>query len=262
MIAGKRSETMKNANVAPGSSKRGRTLTALLWGLGLTVAALGASYAGGSNYSILVGGKDSGKYTVLVKGEVYIPLSLAKRAGLNAVLNGTTLTLGTSPGGASSPVAGGANQRASLEGCMGETLFNGIWRLKVLKLEAIHKDDDPLEPGWGVTVEVRNGWKDTLTVGGTGFAASMFIVEPDGNSLEVDQYKVQGLTGHTFPQGGVFTYQLVFYYPYGTTEDQVHQPQKFLMSADPKFLTEFRPGSGLHYSTPTPSFRVKLNCQK
>ena len=86
-----------------------------------------------------------------------------------------------------------------LEGCMNETLFDGLWRLKVLKVEAAHKDDAPLAPGCRVTVEVRNGWTGTLNPGDAGFADdNMFVVEPGGNSLALDAYNEQPFVGHVF----------------------------------------------------------------
>ncbi len=238
--------------------------TPRLLGLGLTaLALLGIALAAGSSYIIFVGGKETSKKAIVVNGEIYLPLSVVVQAGMSATLSGTSLTLGPTPNTASNPVAGGANQKASLEGCMNETLFNGLWKLKVLKVDLLHKDDAPLAPGWGVTVEVRNGWKGSLTPGESGFANdAMFVVEPNGNSLSVDPYNEQSLTYHKFPQGGMFTYQLVFYYPYGTTADQVHAPQKFLMGADPKKIDSSLVASGVHYSIPTPSFRVNLDCQK
>ena len=226
------------------------------------LSLLSIALATGPSYNIVVNGQVLVKKTVTVNGEVYVPLSAVKMAGLGAALNGNTLTLGSS-NGASPAVVGGANQHPALEGCMNETLFNGLWRLKVLKVEAIHKDDAPLAPGWGVTVEVRNGWTGTLNPGDTGFANdNMFVVEPGGNSLAVDAYNEQPLVGHVFPQGGMFTYQLVFYYPYGTTAEQVQAPQKFLMGADPKKIDGSLAAAGVHYSAPTPGFRVNLDCRK
>ena len=252
--------------------KQHRSLATLMLGLGLLFpAVLGETGAVGTNYIIFVGGHAVAKRAILVNGELYVPLSVLKQAGLNSVLQGTTLILGTlgqsgggpAKTGGGQPVAGGADQRAALAGCMNETLFNGLWRLKVLKVEALHKDDAPLAPGWGVTVEVRNGWTGTLSPGDSGFANdNMFVVEPGGNSLAVDPYNEQPFTYHSFPQGGMFTYQLMFYYPYGTTADQVHAPQKFLMGTDPSKIDSSLAAAGVHYSTPAPGFRVDLNCSK
>ncbi len=238
------------------------TLSVLL-GLGLTVPSLlGVAAAAGTNYIIFVGGKASGEKAVMIGGELYVPLSVLKQAGLSATLNGTTLTLGGTPGSAGNTVAGGSNQHAALAGCMNETLFNGLWRFKVLKVEEIHKDDAPLAPGWGVTVEIRNGWTGTLSPIDSGINTDIFVTEPGGNSIQVDEYNVQPFGYKKLPQGGAFTYQLDFLYPYGTTADQVQAPQKLLLEADPKKIDSIPANAGAHYSTPTPSFRVDLTCTK
>lgn len=240
---------------------------AVVLGLGLAGSSLlGMATAAGTNYIIFVGGRSSGKRAVMLNGELYVPLSLVKQAGLS----GTTLTLGTlgqSSGGApktgaGQTVPGGADQHAALAGCMNETLFNGLWRFKVLKVEEIHKDDGPLAPGWGVTVEIRNGWTGTLSPIDSGINTDIFVTEPGGNSIQVDGYNVQPFAGKNLPQGGAFTYQLAFFYPYGTTADQVQQLQKFLLEADPKKIDSIPANAGARYSTPTPSFRVDLTCTK
>lgn len=247
-----------NTSTAHCSSKSRRSL-ALRLTLGLTAASLvGIAAAAATNYIIFVGGKSSGKTAVFLNGELYVPLSLVKQAGLSVALSGTTLNLGS----AGTAVAGGSNQLSALQGCQGETLFNGLWRFKVVKVTALHKDDAPLAPGWGVTVEIRNGWKGALSPSDSGFATTLFITDPGGNSMEVDPYNVQALQGKRLPPGGAFTYQLAFYYPYGTTADQVQPPQKLLLQVEPKKMDSIPAGAGAHYSTPAPSFRVDLSCQK
>ncbi len=37
------------------------------------------------------------------------------------------------------PIAGGANQNDSVEGCTGQTLFDGIWRLRVDDVQSAHR---------------------------------------------------------------------------------------------------------------------------
>ena len=238
------------------------TRVALL-GFGLTVPSLfGVAAAAGTTYIIFVGGKASGKTAALLNGELYVPLSLVKQAGLNTTLKGTTLTLGGASTGAATVVAGGSDQRAALAGCMNETLFNGLWRFKVLKVDEIHKDNAPLAPGWGVTVEIRNGWKGTLSPIDSGMNTDLFVSEASGNSIQVDPYNVQPFAGKNLPQGGAFTYRLDFLYPYGTTADQVQPPQKFLAGVDLKQIDSLPANAGAHYSTPNPSFRVDLTCSK
>ena len=101
-------------------------------------AFTGLALAASVNYSVVVNGQVSPSPAIVVNGQTYVPLSVLKSLGIPSKLKGVTLTLGTGAAPATSP--GGANQRASLEGCIGETLFNGVWRLKVTKIERIVKD--------------------------------------------------------------------------------------------------------------------------
>ncbi|GBF06101.1 hypothetical protein DAERI_070099 [Deinococcus aerius] len=239
-------------------SKRFLPVLALLTGLAL---------AAGTQYSIIVGGQVAPDKAIVVNGQTYVPLSALKLLGINSTLKGTTLTLG-SAATAANQTPGGANQRPSLEGCLGETLFNGIWRLKVTRLEAIKRDPGtPLEaPGWGLTVELRNGARGTLSptdtgVSGTGEGIQLAL--PDGRTLNVDPLDVQGLTFASLPQGGVVIRQLKFYSS-GTDPARAQKPVKFLFQINPKGFEDAirRRAGGASYTTPTPSFRVRLDCQR
>lgn len=237
----------------------------LIW---LIVAAIGLALAAATSYSVIVNGQVADEKAIVVNGKTYIPLSTLKLLGISSSLKGTTLTLGgnslTQPSANVTP--GGANQRDSLEGCIGETLFNGIWRLKVTKLEAITRDPGtPVEtPGWGVTVELRNGAKATLVpAADTGVKSSM-IAFSDAQTITAEPLGEQKLTFANLPQGGVVVTQLHYYYPYDIDRSTIQKPVKFLFEIDPKGwegAIKSRAG-GSNYTTPTPSFRVKLDCQK
>lgn len=237
-------------------SKRFLPVLALLTGLAL---------AAGTQYSIIVGGQVAPDKAIVVNGQTYVPLSALKLLGINSTLKGTTLTLG-GPGTTANQTPGGANQRPSLEGCLGETLFNGIWRLKVTRLEAIKRDPGtPLEaPGWGLTVELRNGARGTLVpAADTGVRGSM-VAFADAQTLSAEPLSEQKLTYANLPQGGVVTAQLRFYYPYDIDRAKVQKPVKFLFEINPKGFEDAirRRAGGASYTTPTPSFRVRLDCQR
>lgn len=159
---------------------------------------------------------------------------------------------------------GGANQRVSLEGCVGEYLFNGIWRLKVLGVRPFHKAPDrynPARPGYAVSVELRNGTRETLSPAQTGFdfayGADDLIVA-DGTTYEEITPNAVALKFRKVPQAGVLRATLEFYAPEGTKVAQ--KATKLLMNVDFSRANawQFR----ARYTTPTPSFRVNLTCQK
>ncbi|WP_051195663.1 hypothetical protein [Meiothermus rufus] len=226
------------------------------------IAAAGLALAAGTTYSIVVNGQVATDKAIVVNGKTYVPLSVLKELGVAYSLKGNTLTLGKA---AANQTPGGAEQRASLEGCLGETLFNGVWRFKVTKVEPIVKDaGTPIEtPGWGVTVELRSGAKANVQPVFTGARdQGIQIAFADAQTLTADALDVQKLTYANLPPGGVVTHQLKFWYAYDTPKEQIRPPAKLLFEINPKGFENSIRASGAGYTTPTPSFRVRLDCQK
>jgi hypothetical protein len=235
-----------------------RTLLILLPVLGIALAASSA-------YKITLNGQASRLTTATVGGKTYIPLEVLEKLGVPYTITGNTLSVGTVNTG--STTAGGANERPSLEGCMNEYLFNGVWRIKATKLDKIFKDGDPHYPGWGVTLEFRNGSKTTLMptnagVDGTGIGIQ--VAFGDANTLSVDALDVQKMTFANLPQGGVTTQQLKFFYPYPlpNNTDTYQAPKKLLLEVNPKGIGDSTKAKGVAFNTPNPSFRVNLTCSK
>lgn len=229
------------------------------------VSLSGLALAATTSYSLIVAGQVATDKAIVVSGKTYVPLSALKLLGVTSSLKGSTLTLAPgSAGSATSP--GGANGRASLEGCLGETLFNGIWRLTVKRLDPITRDPGTgaSRPGWGLTVELRNGARATLAptdtgVSGTGQGVNLIL--PDGSALEADSLDIQKLTFAVMPQGGVAGHQIKYYFPLGTRPEAAVRPIKFLLEID-KSYPAIMQRRGTPYTSPTPSFRVRLDCQK
>jgi hypothetical protein len=234
-----------------------------LLALGLTTLAWAAG-----NYSLIVNGQVASKSAVVMNGETYVPLSALKLLGVTGTVKGNTMTLalGSAPAPTRTP-SGGANQLAALEGCLNQTLFNGIWRVRVLSLTPIRTPDagSPDIPGWSVKLEVRNGVSKTASLMGTGFGASSGGSQPmlllaDGNALALDDNDFLKPWSQDVLQGGVLTFALRFSYPRGTTEAQARaqRPTKFILQINPR-IPEYM---GMKYSVPDPSLRVRLDCQK
>ncbi len=228
----------------------------LVLGCGLVLAA-------STTYHIVSNGQVAADNAIVINGKTYVPVSVLKSLGVSYSLKGTTLTLGNPAPANQTP--GGANQRASLEGCLGETLFNGIWRLRAAKLEPILKDaGTPLQtPGWGVTVELRSSAKAMLQPALSGLRdQGIQIAFDDAQTLTADALDVQKLTFANLPPGGAVVHQLKFWYRYDTPKDQVKTPTKLLLEINPSGFENAIRASGAGYTTATPSFRVRLDCQK
>lgn len=101
-------------------------------------------------YTLLVNGQASSSPAVVIGGQSYVPVSALKELGIAVNLSGSTLSIGA---------AGGQNQVAALEGCLGQTLFNGNWRVTVQeadKASAGNRDLWRLKVNYGNASSVPN----------------------------------------------------------------------------------------------------------
>lgn len=200
--------------------------------------------------SLVINGKTNSAKAIVVNGQNYVPVSALSDLGINASVSGSTLTL-------SAQAAGGADQRTSVEACINEFAFNGIWRARVTKVEAIEVFG---QKGWGVTLELRNGTGRTLEPGQSGVldASGLSLAFADGSisgmgiSAATREYE-NNLRNQRIAQGASVTYQLKFDSP------QTSTPTKLLLEIDPSRLQR---NLGVNYTTPSPSFRFKLDCTK
>lgn len=212
--------------------------------LALSVTPLAAA----QSYSLVVNGQVSSAPAVTVNGQTYVPLSALKTLGIPSTVTGSTLTLGA-------VTPGGANQRASLEGCVGDTLFNGLWRLTVRSIKPAQRYGGQ-QKGYAVTVEWKNGSAATTDGQNTGVKGLQLILQ-DGSVLESET--VQDLLYRKLAQGAGNTFTLAFYAD-SAASTHLTPADKLLVEIDPAVLRAT--GVKAAYSTPTPSFRVRLGCQK
>ena len=225
----------------------------------VTLALLATAIAADATLKLTINSQPASSNALVVNGKTYIPLEALQAAGVKVVRSSAGLSL-TLP---NATATGGATARPSLEGCLGESLFNGVWRIKALKLERISKDTDTA--GWGLTVEVRNGSKTTISPTNAGFDGTgqgIQLAFSDATTLSVDAYDVQKLTFAMLPAGGAVTQQLKFYYPMGTPVSAIQTPVKFLLEIDPKGIGDSTRAKGVAFSVPNPSLRVRLDCQR
>lgn len=214
---------------------------------------LGAALAAGTfHLKFYINDKLVTPDAIIVDGKTYVPVQSLKAAGLNITANSSAVRL-TLP---AATAAGGANQMTAVEGCMGQTLFNGVWRLKVLDSKPGVVNGNP---GWHLTVEMRNGTPRPQYLPSTGIANSdsgYSLATPDGNiGIWSTNYTLNDFADRDVPQAGMFTYTFKFW---PKDKSVLTPPAKFLLRIDTKNVNK----TNVPYSVPDPSFRVDLTCKK
>ena len=180
---------------------------------------------------------------------------------LISLLIAAPIAASASPSATPTAAAGGAFQRSSVEGCMNQFLFNGVWRIKVLSVyPAASYNDGSQMTGVGVRLQVRNGTTKTLAPDATGFSdingrgiTLAYVDYNTSNAVGAGTNLTTGLLDKELPPGGAST--IVVYFPYGA--EKTAKPVKLLIAVDQHATNNYR---HVIYSTKDPSFRVHLDC--
>lgn len=203
---------------------------------------------------LTINGKASVTAPIRQNGEVYVPLSALKAAGAQVTTSENKLSIRFLP------YEGGSNQADAVEGNANEWLFNGIWRVRAIKVEPMTDPFDGNKPGYAVTLEVRNGAKKAVSMFATG-AQMPQLVDVDGTALKVDEgaWQTRAQMKELLP-GGSLTATIPFYYPHGTPKESVREPEKLVLLIDTK--SGLLRDTGLKYATPSPAFRIWFKEQR
>lgn len=209
--------------------------------------------------SLTINGQAVADKAVVIGGKAYVPVSSLKQYGFSATQTTNALSL-TAPKTASS---GGATQLAALEGCLNETLFNGVYRIRIMKIEAITGTSG--KPQQVLTVELRNGTQDTLSPSQAGFDGSgngILLEDDQGTQLDLFAGGYQTDNGGIFkalPRAGGFITRWTFGYPTGTEENRMGMPKKLLI---PIKISTWQRNAPKDTKIADPSFRIDLGCTK
>lgn len=210
------------------------------FGLMILVAV---AYAAQTTYKLIVNGQNAGQ-AIVVNGQTYVPLAALRPLGISSSLSGGTLTLGNTQGG--------SNPLTALEGCLGQTLFNGIWRAKVTKVEAIDANG---QKGYGVTLELRNATSQSLSPSDTNVKfdqGDIALALDDGSTLNMNRYDYAWLL-EAIPQAAPKVHVVQFF------TDSSAKPSKLIVRIEP-IAKDSR--LSVRYTAADPSFRFNLACQK
>lgn len=227
-----------------------RTVPMLLCALGVSVALAQTV----RTLPLSVNGRSSSTPAVVIDGRTYVPVEALRAAGVTVTQAGGRVTV-TVP----APATGGANQTAALEGCVGDTLFNGVWRARVTNVSSVSGPDG--QRGYGITLEFRNGTTQQRDLAGTGAAGEAYeltnfqLALRDGSTLTPSGsiLDLQAIATRPVPQGAPHVFRLQYFPPAGASGA--------LTDADRLVVAIARAGNA-PYSVPNPSLRVRLNCSR
>lgn len=211
--------------------------------LSLAAAALlSVAVAATTSVRFFINGRAAAN-AISVNGTTYVPVAALKAAGLNVTVTGGRVDLNLP--------AGGQNQVAAVSGCLGETLFNGVWRFRVTDVKAVpHTYAN--RPGFEITAELRNATGQSLDLTGTGFGiTNVNLAFADGTTTTVESVA---------PNRDGWDHNRAVM-PAGAYVMRAQVPG----SGTPTKLVYLRAGNvkaGLPWNTPDPAFRVDLTCRK
>ena len=206
---------------------------------------------------LTINGKAVSDKALIVGGKTYYPESALSLLGVTVKRTGNAVAL-TGKG-----VTGGANQTAALEGCVGQTLFNGALRVTLRSFEPFVQDGKGV--GWTADLEFRNGTQqvNSLYSFGVGGAASWYIAYDDDSTYPFYTSESNGVfAGRDFPAGSSYRVKINFWPDSSNARDlpfdPARKPTKLLLnfskSAASSNVQKFLPAN--------PGFRIRLDCKK
>jgi hypothetical protein len=221
-------------------------------GLALGVVALAQTVQ--RTLNVVVAGKPATGKAIVVQNETYVSLKALSGLGIKGTASGNILTL-------SATTQGGANQIGAVEGCIGQDLFNGMLRLKILGISRLETIPEWTErKGWAFQIEAKNGTSERLSVGDMGVImasivrANGSIMAADGTGIEIrDWDKLR----YTDLLPGSSVNHIIKFIDNDSAPDAL--PTKLLISVD---TTRVKPKINAKFNVKDPSFRVDLTCKK
>ena len=146
---------------------------------------------------------------------------------------------------------------AAREGCMNQWMFNGIWRVRVTKVDALN-DDSGKQIGWLVTEQWRNGTDRRVT---PATVKGQVLVLANGAQITpgdttIATLSAQDLGFHDFLPSAQYTHMQKFIA--AGAFDPANKPVAVVISFDAarQALDKTAP----QYSINPPNYKIKLDC--
>jgi len=144
------------------------------------------------------------------------------------------------------------------EGCMNQWMFNGVWRVRVTKVEPFM--DGPQQVGWQITESWRNGTRQEIAPGDSLLKDEVLALE-DGSSIAASAnnsgvMSMGVVANHGLAQAAQFTYVQVFR---SATLNPAVKPKAVTVLFDGDRLTQFK--SRPQFTTHEYNYHIRLDCQ-
>ena len=157
---------------------------------------------------------------------------------------------------AAAPARSAAN--GMQEGCMNQWLFNGVWRVRVTKVEPFM--DGCQQVGWQVTESWRNGTTQEIAPNDSMLKDQVLQLD-DGSSIAASANSTgtmsMGVIGaHSLSRAAQFTYVQLFRAPTGNPSGK---PKAVTVLFDGEHLAQFK--NRPQFTTHQYDYRIKLDCQ-
>jgi hypothetical protein len=189
---------------------------------------------------------------------------LFSRAFLRAAVASLSFVFALSPPATAATNEGGSTQVNAQSGCMNQPMFNGMWRVRVTKVE-FHPAADGHLNGWDVTMQWGNGTAFADLDPSQTRKQDLVLAFANGDTLAatattLGNLNEQKLDFHSFPASGQFTYTQTFYS--SDTLDPNVKPAKLLVTFD---AAGYKAGGGTKFWTQKTAgynYRIDLTCDK
>ena len=143
-------------------------------------------------------------------------------------------------------------QSVTRQGCMNQWLFNGVWRVRITKVEPIM--DGAHQTGWLVTETWRNGTSRELAPADSALKPEELRLA--NITIEAEGHRQEGLAFNTQAPSGEYTYAQSFFGP-NMTVDPADKPK----SLDVAFDNAVVSGSNKpHFSSRQYNYHYNLTC--
>ncbi|MFN3265576.1 MAG: hypothetical protein ACK41E_01940 [Deinococcales bacterium] len=221
-------------------------------GLALGVVALAQTVQ--RTLNVVVAGKSVAGKAVVVQNETYVSLKALSALGIRGSASGNTLTL-------SAATQGGANQVGAVEGCLGQDLFNGMLRLKVLAISRLETLPEWGNwKGWAIQIEAKNGTSERLQPQDMGLQMAS-IVRANGSLLAANGTGVETRDWDKLRYADLLPGASINHFIKFIDNDSAPDalPTKLVLDVD---VAKVKPKINAKFNVKEPSFRIDLTCKK